>query len=61
MQTERHQPSMSVNVAAQQLTKPGFVERSCERLRGTGLAPERLVLEITETALLDDVERASPR
>jgi diguanylate cyclase (GGDEF)-like protein/PAS domain S-box-containing protein len=45
-------PSVSVNVSARHVGRgllPGLVARS---LRQTGLAPARLVLELTETALL---------
>jgi diguanylate cyclase (GGDEF)-like protein/PAS domain S-box-containing protein len=56
MQGDRHQPSMAVNIAAQQLTRPDFVEEVVEVLRATGMPAERLVLEITEGTLLDDME-----
>ena len=49
-----HAPSVAVNVAAAQLTKPGFVDEVLEVLRETELPAERLVLEITEGTLLDD-------
>ena len=45
-------PSVSVNVSARHVGRgrlPGMVMRA---LKDTGLAPERLVLELTETALL---------
>ena len=56
MQSERHQPSVAVNVAAQQLAQEDFVDEVVEVLRSTGMPAERLVLEITESALLDDME-----
>ncbi len=56
LQSERHQPSMAVNIAAQQLTKTDFVDEVVEVLRSTGMPAERLVLEITEGTLLDDME-----
>jgi diguanylate cyclase (GGDEF)-like protein len=48
---------INVNVSAKQIQDPGFVEtvRSC--LADTGLEPARLVLEITEIAMLQDPER----
>ncbi len=58
MQSERHQPSMSVNIASAQLAKPDFVEEVLEVLHSSGMAPERLVLEITESMLLDDMEHS---
>lgn len=47
---------LSVNVSAREVQQPGFVEGVRDTLREAGLEPERLVLEITETALL----RATP-
>jgi diguanylate cyclase (GGDEF)-like protein/PAS domain S-box-containing protein len=39
---------VSVNVSGRQLQRPGLVAETREVLRRTGLAPERLVLEVTE-------------
>ena len=47
---------MAVNIAAQQLTKADFVEEVVDVLRRTGMPSERLVLEITESVLLDDMD-----
>jgi EAL domain-containing protein (putative c-di-GMP-specific phosphodiesterase class I) len=47
--------SMGVNISARQMV-PGLVEQVSEALRREGLAPHRLVLEITESALIDDVD-----
>jgi diguanylate cyclase (GGDEF)-like protein/PAS domain S-box-containing protein len=55
MQSEWHQPSMAVNISAQQLAKTDFVEEVVDALRRTGMPAERLVLEITESVLLDDM------
>ena len=44
---------MSVNVSTVQLARPDFEEGLCAALAASGLAPRRLILEITETALLD--------
>jgi PAS domain S-box-containing protein len=53
--------SVSVNVAVPQVRDPGFVHEVREALESSGLAPERLILEITESELrgasLDDVRR----
>jgi diguanylate cyclase (GGDEF)-like protein len=48
----------SVNISGQQLTLPGFVESVEELLHSTGLPPEYLRLEITETALMSFPEIA---
>jgi diguanylate cyclase (GGDEF)-like protein len=50
--------SMAVNVSARQLRAPGFigaVERTLER---TGLRPDRLELELTESVLMEDLDAA---
>ncbi|PKW27269.1 putative bifunctional diguanylate cyclase/phosphodiesterase [Phycicoccus duodecadis] len=51
-------PSMGVNVSSQQLVRPGFVEEVARVLRESGLRSQRLVLEVTESVLLDDFEAA---
>lgn len=50
--------TIAVNVSALQLHDPGFVEIVHATLLQTGLASERLELEITETALIRDLARA---
>jgi EAL domain-containing protein (putative c-di-GMP-specific phosphodiesterase class I) len=52
---------MSVNVSAQQLAQPDFVDDVLRTLAETGLASDRLVLEITETVVLRDLAVVSPR
>ena len=47
---------VGVNVAGQQL-EPGFVDDVRAALDGSGLPPDALVLEITESALVDEAER----
>jgi EAL domain-containing protein (putative c-di-GMP-specific phosphodiesterase class I) len=47
---------MSVNVSARQIQEPGFVHEVTQVLAATGLAPERLTLELTESVLMQDVE-----
>jgi diguanylate cyclase (GGDEF)-like protein len=43
---------LGVNLSARQLTDPGLLDQVAATLSTTGLPAERLVLEITETALL---------
>ncbi len=43
---------LSVNVSAREIQQAGFVEGVRETLTETGIDPKRLILEITETALL---------
>ena len=55
MQSDWHTPTMAVNIAAQQLSRTDFVDEVVAVLRRTGMPAERLVLEITESVLLDDM------
>ncbi|MFO8074550.1 MAG: EAL domain-containing protein [Egibacteraceae bacterium] len=48
----------AVNVAPRQLVAPGFVADVDAALGDAGLAPHRLTLEITESAILHDLGRA---
>ncbi len=45
---------MAVNVSARNLGHPGFADSVIRELKATGTSPDRLVIEITETALLAD-------
>jgi EAL domain-containing protein (putative c-di-GMP-specific phosphodiesterase class I) len=47
---------VAVNVSAREVQEPGFLERVREAMSDHGMAADRLVIEITETALL----RATP-
>ncbi len=50
---------MSVNVSAAQFKRPDWVDTVRRALRDTGLAPEALELEITESLLLQGVKETS--
>lgn len=50
---------VSVNVAGPELHDPGLVDEVDEALGASGLAPERLVLELTERTLIGDLDAAS--
>jgi diguanylate cyclase (GGDEF)-like protein/PAS domain S-box-containing protein len=50
---------VSVNVSARQLAQQGFVAEVREALADAGLAPSALELELTESALIDDLERTA--
>lgn len=52
------QLSMSVNVSARQLVHGTVIEQVRNALDESGLAPHRLVLELTETAMLQDTAGA---
>ena len=51
--------SVSINVSGRQLGDPGLVEMLRTALRDAGCPPEALVVEITETALMDDLSAAA--
>jgi diguanylate cyclase (GGDEF)-like protein/PAS domain S-box-containing protein len=48
--------NVAVNLSARQVATPGLVEAIKGALREAGLPPETLMLEITESVLIDDVE-----
>src|ERR1700761_2662688 len=50
--------TVAVNVSAIQLYNPDFVQELHQTLLDTGLSPRRLEIEITETALVRDFNRA---
>jgi EAL domain-containing protein (putative c-di-GMP-specific phosphodiesterase class I) len=50
--------AVSLNVSARTLAGRQFPDRVAEALEATGAPPELVCLEITESALMDDVERS---
>jgi diguanylate cyclase (GGDEF)-like protein len=52
---------LSVNLSVRQLSSPGLVETVKQALKATGLAPEQLCLELTETVFMDDIDGAVAR
>jgi diguanylate cyclase (GGDEF)-like protein len=50
--------SVAVNVSARSLARASFADEVVEILDETGVEPRRLIIEVTETALLVDPERA---
>ena len=50
--------AVSLNVSARTLASRQFPDRVAEALDATGAPPELVCLEITESALMDDVERS---
>jgi EAL domain-containing protein (putative c-di-GMP-specific phosphodiesterase class I) len=51
-------PHVAVNVSAQQLADPDFVYTVTRCVGETQLPPERLILEVTESAVMENVEAA---
>jgi diguanylate cyclase (GGDEF)-like protein len=52
--------SMSINVSARQLQAPGLVDEIDRILRETGVSANSIVLEITETAMIQNAETSIP-
>jgi diguanylate cyclase (GGDEF)-like protein len=55
----RHWPhlNMNVNISPLQLNNPDFVERTLAIIRNSGVEPNRIEIELTESHLLDDIAR----
>jgi diguanylate cyclase (GGDEF)-like protein/PAS domain S-box-containing protein len=51
--------SVSVNLSARQLREPHFAEEVLRALRDSNLAPTSLILEVTESVIVEDIEGAS--
>jgi diguanylate cyclase (GGDEF)-like protein/PAS domain S-box-containing protein len=52
---------ISVNLSARQLQRPEIVQEAAQILLETGLPPERLVLEITESVMMQDMALSNER
>ncbi|MEI9852582.1 MAG: EAL domain-containing protein [Sphingomonas sp.] len=50
---------VSVNFSPRQFRRPNFVGHIVERVQHMGVSPQRFQIEITETAIFDDAERAA--
>lgn len=50
---------VAVNVSALELDQPDFIARLRKSLDGSGLAADRLQIEVTESAVMSNVERAT--
>jgi len=46
---------LSINVSAHQFRQPNFAQLAIDTLRRYGVSPSKLTLELTESAMLDDV------
>ncbi|HET9511098.1 MAG TPA: EAL domain-containing protein [Sphingomonas sp.] len=57
----KHWPDqyVSVNFSPRQFRRQNFVGRVIERVQRSGVSPARVQIEITETAIFDDAERAA--
>ena len=49
--------SMSVNVSIRQFARKGLVEHVAQTLRNTGIPPESLKLEVTESVIMSDADQ----
>ncbi len=61
MHASGEQLRISVNVSAKQLVQPGWSDEVAQVLAESGLAPRQLVLEITESVLMDDADATAVR
>src|SRR6266508_4327890 len=52
----RRSSDLNVNASVRQLKEPGFVAAVAEDLDRTGLEPGRLILEITESLLMENLD-----
>jgi len=59
--SQPHDVRVSVNVSARQFQQPQWTDEVARALLATGLEPGRLVLEITESVLMEDTETTSLR
>jgi len=50
--------TVSVNVSALQFRRPGFPQRIHDLIASTGIAPGQLVIELTESAIIENVAEA---
>lgn len=51
--------TISVNLSAKQFAQPNLIDRILQNLQATGLPPEHLKLEITESALMENTDKAA--
>ncbi|MBC7501038.1 MAG: EAL domain-containing protein [Herminiimonas sp.] len=56
LEAELPQLVVSVNISASEFERSDFFEFVCTVLRDTGLSPDRLELELTETVLMENVD-----
>jgi len=52
-------PQLSINISSEQIHRSNFVPLVRQIINDTGLEAGRLVFELTETALLEDIEQAA--
>ena len=48
--------NIHVNLSVQQIAQPNFAERTLELIRETGVNPEKIGVEVTETALIQSFD-----
>lgn len=58
---EGHHFTVSVNLSARQLQEPGLARHVSETLEASGLPPNTIVLELTESAMMVDIETTFTR
>jgi predicted signal transduction protein with EAL and GGDEF domain len=58
-QAEGRPAVMSINVSGRQLARPDIIEVVADALKASGVHPGNIVLEVTESAVLSDLDRAA--
>lgn len=58
-ETQGITPNVSVNISALHLSEPDFLERLADTLEVQGIASDRVCLEITETAIMQNPQAAA--
>ncbi len=59
-QDEGRQLTVAVNISVRSLPDPDFADEVARLLEESGVAAEQLTLEITETSVMSDIDRALP-
>jgi diguanylate cyclase (GGDEF)-like protein len=52
------EPDVSINLSASDLSSPALADQVLEQLSDNGIAPERLVLEVTESGVMNETKAA---
>lgn len=50
---------VSINVSAMELRQPSFTDDLARLVHDSGIQPERLAIEVTESAIMDDLDRSA--
>ncbi len=51
--------NVSINVSARQLAEPGIVDEVCRAIEAAGAEPSKVLIEVTESAVMSDLRRSA--